>query len=109
MNKVTLELKSTIEEVFGSKIRIRILRILAHKGELSLTSLINEIQTNYITALRHLYILQDNNLIEENKFGRIRIFRYKIENIKARMLRELITIWEDTTATVEEHDMLYPF
>ena len=55
--------------------------------------MINKARTNYNTALRHLHILEKCNLIEERKFGRIRIFRYKRENIKARMFYQFIEIW----------------
>ena len=88
------ESKYTIESLFGSKIRVRILRILACKEELSITSVINTARTNYNIALKHLRFLEACNLIQEHKFGRIRIFRYKRENIKARELYHLIDIWE---------------
>jgi len=95
--------KYTIESLFGSKIRVRILRILARKEELSITSIINRARTNYNIALKHLRVLEACNLIEEHKFGRIRIFRYKRENIKARKLYQLIEIWEGRT---EEENIL---
>jgi len=34
------------------------------------------------------------NLVQEKHFGRIKIYRYKIENIKARSLSKFINIWE---------------
>ena len=92
-----LESKYTIETLFGSKIRVRILKILACKEELSITSMINSARTNYNTALKHLRFLEACNLIQEHKFGRIRMFRYKRENIKARELSHLIEIWEGRT------------
>ncbi len=89
-----LESKYSIESLFGSKIRVRILKILACKEELPITSIINATQTNYNTALKHLRVLEAYNLIEEHKFGRIRMFRYKRENIRARTLYHFIEIWE---------------
>jgi len=41
-----------------------------------------------------LNYLKKLNLIQEKNFGRIKIFRYKIENVKARSLRNFIEIWE---------------
>ena len=89
-----LESKYSIENLFGSKIRVRILKILARKEELPITSIINTTRTNYNTALKHLRFLEACNLIQEHKFGRIRMFRYKRENIKARTCSQLIEIWE---------------
>jgi len=33
-------------------------------------------------------------LIEEKVFGRIKIYRYRIEDMRARSLRNLIDLWE---------------
>jgi len=82
------------ENLLGSKTRVRILSILASEGELSITSIINRARTNYKNAVKHLELLKACNLIEEHKFGRIRIFRYRSENFKARAFSQFIEIWE---------------
>ena len=84
----------TIEELLGSKARIRILKILAIHNELSITSIINRARLNHSNVLKHLNYLKTVDLIQEKKFGRIRIYRYKTENIKARSLKKFIEIWE---------------
>jgi len=43
--------------------------------------------------MKHLKTLESLNLISEKKFGRIWIYRYNIENPKARSLKKLIEIF----------------
>ncbi len=86
--------KYLIEELLGSKARVKILKVLAVHKELTISLIINKTKLNYNNVLKHLTYLKTVNLIDEKKFGRIKIFRYKIENIKARSLKKLIEIWE---------------
>ncbi|MFX1237599.1 MAG: winged helix-turn-helix domain-containing protein [Promethearchaeota archaeon] len=83
-----------IENILGSKARIKILKILAFHIELSITSIISKTKLNHTIVLKHLDILKNNDLIQEKNYGRIRIFRYKTENIRARSLKKFIEIWE---------------
>ena len=82
------------EEVFGSKVRIKILKILAQKEELTISLIIQETRLNYASVVNHLDYLKEIGLVQEKRFGRIRIFRYRIENVKARSLAKFINIWE---------------
>ncbi|MFX0029771.1 MAG: winged helix-turn-helix domain-containing protein [Candidatus Hermodarchaeota archaeon] len=88
------ENKFLIENLFGSKARIKILKILAQNEELTISLIINQTKLNYSNVVKHLDHLKNLDLIQEKKFGRIKIFRYKIENIKARSLKKFIEIWE---------------
>jgi len=91
---MTKQKQFKIEELLGSKARIKILKMLAIHSELSITSIINKTRLNHSNVLKHLNYLKRVNLIQEKKFGRIRIYRYKTENIKARSLKNFIEIWE---------------
>lgn len=86
--------KYLIEDLLGSKARIKILKALARDEELTISLIINKTRLNYSNALKHLNFLKAINLIQEKNFGRIKIFRFKIENIKARSLKNFIEIWE---------------
>lgn len=83
-----------IENLFGSKARIKILKVLAQHQELSITQIIKKTFLNHSCALKHLSYLKSLNLVQEKHFGRIKIFRYKMENLKARSLKKFIEIWE---------------
>ena len=85
-----------IEEVFSSKGRVKILRILSEIGELNISEIARRAGLNYATTNQHLQILENNNLVRHKTFGRIRIFRYNEENARARMIQELIEFWEKT-------------
>ncbi len=85
-----------IEDVFSSKGRVRILRILAEIGELNISEIARRAGLNYATTNQHLLTLENANLIRHKKFGRIRIFRYNDENPRARMIKELMDFWEQT-------------
>jgi len=85
-----------IEEIFSSKGRVKILRILSEIGELNISEIARRAGLNYATTNQHLQVLENNKLICHKTFGRIRIFRYNEENPRARMIRQLIEFWEET-------------
>ena len=84
----------SIEEVFSSKGRVKILKILADIGELNISEIARRADLNYATTNQHLHVLESHGLIRHKKFGRIRIYRFEEENPKARMIKKLIETWE---------------
>jgi DNA-binding transcriptional ArsR family regulator len=86
----------SIEDVFSSKGRVKILRILSEIGELNISEIARRAGLNYATTNQHLHVLENNSLVHHKTFGRIRIFRYNEENARARMIRELMEFWEET-------------
>jgi len=85
-----------IEDVFASRGRVRILRILAEVGELNISALARRAGLNYSTAREHLRVLEEAGLVRHKSFGRIRIFRFNDEDARARMIRQLVELWEET-------------
>ena len=85
-----------IEEVFSSKGRVKILRILAEIGELNISEIARRAGLNYATTNKHLLVLENHGLIRHKRFGRIRIFRFDEENPRAKMIKKLIEFWEQT-------------
>lgn len=86
-----------IEDVFSSRGRVRILRILAEIGELNISALARRAGLNYSTAREHLRVLEKAGLVRHKSFGRIRIFRFNEEDSRARMIRRLVEHWEETS------------
>ena len=84
----------TIENLLGSKARIKILKILAINNELSISQIIKKTRLNHTIVKSHLNFLKSLNLIQEKVFGRIKIYRYRTENIRAKSLKKFIEIWE---------------
>ncbi|MFW9879560.1 MAG: winged helix-turn-helix domain-containing protein [Candidatus Thorarchaeota archaeon] len=89
-----IEKKTLIEDLLGSRARVKILKTLARFEELTISLIIKKTRLNYSCVSKHLNFLNKNNLVQEKKFGRIKIFRYKSENLKARSLKNFIEIWE---------------
>ncbi|MDH5664123.1 MAG: winged helix-turn-helix domain-containing protein [Candidatus Bathyarchaeota archaeon] len=93
-----------IEEVFSSKGRVKILRILAEMGELNISAIARRAGLNYATTNQHLLVLENHGLIRHKRFGRIRIFRFDEENPRARMIKKLIEFWEQTNKPESNHE-----
>jgi DNA-binding transcriptional ArsR family regulator len=85
-----------IEEVFSSKGRVRILKILAEIGELNISEIARRAGLNYTTTNQHLQVLENHKLVRHKTFGRIRIFRFEQQNPRARMIKEFMEFWEQT-------------
>ena len=86
----------SIEDVFSSRGRVKILRILAEIGELNISEIARRVGLNYATTNQHLQVLENNKLVRHKTFGRIRIFRYNDENPRAILIRQLMEFWEET-------------
>ena len=89
------ENRNLVEDVLGSRARVKIIKALAFDEELTISLLVQKTRLNYVIAMKHLKTLESLNLISEKRFGRIRIYRYNIENPKARSLKKFMEIWED--------------
>ena len=51
-------------------------------------------ELNHSSTKSHLEVLLASGLVEEKKFGRIKIYRYRIEDIRARSIRNLFNLWD---------------
>lgn len=85
----------SVEEVFSSKGRVKVLKTVILRGEVNLTSLIRETGLNYITVMRHISYLKSQGLIEEISLGRVRIYRPNWANPRVRYVEEIIRILEE--------------
>ncbi len=83
----------SIEEVFSSRGRVKILRILAEIGELNISEIARRAGLNYATTNQHLQLLENFGLIHHKKFGRIRIYRFNEANSQAKMIKTLMDAW----------------
>jgi DNA-binding transcriptional ArsR family regulator len=86
-----------IEDVFSSRGRIKILKALAEAthNELPISELCRKVDLNHSSTKSHLKVLIKSGLIEEKTYGsRIKIYRYKIEDLRARSLKSLFNLWE---------------
>ncbi|MGB9960409.1 MAG: winged helix-turn-helix domain-containing protein [Candidatus Bathyarchaeales archaeon] len=84
-----------MEEVLGSKARLKILRILFHVGELNVSEIARRLGANHKTTLAHLKILENEGILQHKTFGRIRIYRFNEGSQKARTVKNFIDAWEN--------------
>ena len=85
-----------IEDVFSSKLRIKIIRIIEQIGEVNVSELARRLGANYETTSKHLKILEDEGILNHKIFGRIRLYRINENSAKAKALRSLLGVWEHT-------------
>ncbi len=83
-----------IEDVFSSKGRVRILRILVEIEELNISEIARRAGLNYTTTNQHLQALENAGLVRHKRFGRIRIFRFNEEDSRAKIIKKLIENWK---------------
>lgn len=86
-----------IEDVFSSKGRVRILRILVEISELNISEIARRAGLNYATTNRHLKVLENVGLVRQRKFGRIRMYRFHEDGLRAEAVRKMMEVWDKTS------------
>ncbi|WP_084019896.1 ArsR/SmtB family transcription factor [Vulcanisaeta thermophila] len=64
-----------VESIFSSRVRIRILKALLKYREINITKLSKDLGINYKVLMYHLSVLERVGIVEEKRFGRVRIVR----------------------------------
>jgi DNA-binding transcriptional ArsR family regulator len=83
-----------IEEVFSSKPRMKILKLLARLGTLNVSDIAKRIGLNYSATNNHLRLLEAEGILVQRVYGRIRMYRYNDTSAKAKAVQGLIETWE---------------
>ncbi len=84
-----------IEDVFSSKTRMKILKLIYALGSLNVSDIARRIKINYATTIQHLKVLEDEGVLTKHVYGRIQMYRFK-EGPKARAIFALIDVWEES-------------
>lgn len=84
--------KMNFEDVFSSKPRMKILKLLSRLGNLNVSDIARRIKLNYTTTNQHLKVLENENILQQRVYGRIRMYRYQ-DSPKANAIQKLIEIW----------------
>lgn len=84
----------SLEEVLSSSGRTRILSLLSRVEELHLTEIAKRTEQSYSATERHLRALEEAEVVEERDYGRVRIFRLRLDNPRVRTLKDLILQWD---------------
>lgn len=83
-----------LEEVFSSKPRMKILRLIARLGALNVSDIARRINLNYTTTNQHLKLLEAEGILLQRVYGRIRMYRFNDRTPKAVAVQKLIETWE---------------
>jgi len=83
-----------IEEVFSSKPRMKILKLVARLGALNISDIARRIKLNYTTTNEHLKLLEDEGILLQKVYGRVRMYRFNESSPKAKAVQNLIETWE---------------
>ncbi len=79
----------SVEDIFSSKGRVKVLKVLAERGEMNISEITRRSNLNHTTTAAHLRRLCDLGIVEEKNFGRIRIFRFRREDPHAWAVQSL--------------------
>jgi len=83
-----------VEDVLSSKLRMKILKVLHNVGELNVSEIARRLNINYMSASKHMKILEDENILQHKRFGRIHLYRLNEQSPKAKAVQNLIDTWE---------------
>jgi len=86
----------SIEDVFSSKPRMKILKTLYNIGEVNVSELARRLRINYVSASKHVKILEEAGILQHKMFGRIRLYRFNEQSKRAKAVQNLIETWEDS-------------
>ncbi len=83
-----------VEDVFSSRPRMKILKLIARLGELNVSDIARRIGLNFSGTSQHLKVLEDEGILTERTYGRIRMYRFNQASAKAKVVQDLIEVWE---------------
>ncbi len=97
-----------LEEVFSSKPRMKILKLIARLGELNVSDVARRIGLNFATTSKHLQLLEGEGILQQRTYGRIRMYRFNQASAKSKAVQALIEVWQEPephrTFKVKEQD-----
>jgi DNA-binding transcriptional ArsR family regulator len=83
-----------LEEVFSSKPRMKILRLIYTLGSLNVSDVARRVKMNYAATAEHLKVLEAEGILQERTYGRVRMYRFNEGSAKAKAVAGLIEAWE---------------
>ncbi len=73
---------------------MKILKLIERLGELNVSDVARRIGVNFTTTSRHLRVLEEETILQERTYGRIRMYRFNQASPKAKAVQQLIETWE---------------
>ena len=82
------------EEVFSSKLRMKILKLLYQLGQLNVSDIARRLGANFTAVSENLKILEAEGVLKELSYGRVRMYRFNEVSAKAKAVQSIIEVWE---------------
>ncbi len=78
-----------IEEIFSSRIRVRLIMLLVELGEINISEIVRRLGVNHTVVDAHLERLKRFGVVEERRIGRVRLIRLRRDDERVRLIAEL--------------------
>jgi predicted transcriptional regulator len=88
--------KMELDEVFSSKPRVKILRLIYTLGSLNVSEVARRLKMNYASTAEHLKILESEGVLQVHVYGRVKMYRFHEGSARAKAVANLIEVWEQT-------------
>jgi DNA-binding transcriptional ArsR family regulator len=82
-----------LEEVFSSKPRVKILKLIYQLGQLNVSDVARRIKMNYTATSEHLKLLEEEGILVSRVYGRVHMYRFS-DSERAKAVAALIEVWE---------------
>jgi len=92
---------SALEEIFSSRVRIRVLNFLLKVREVNITELVRALDINHSVATKQIDVLKKYGIVEERRYGRVRMIRLRLEDPRVKKLAELFSAFDSYQAPSE--------
>jgi DNA-binding transcriptional ArsR family regulator len=83
-----------IEDVFSSKQRMKILKLIFQLGNLNVSDISRRTNSNFGATNKHLLVLEEEGILQVRTYGRIRMYRFNESSPKAKAVQNLLETWE---------------
>jgi DNA-binding transcriptional ArsR family regulator len=82
-----------LEEVFSSKPRVKILKLIYQLSQLNVSDVARRIKMNYTATSEHLKLLEAEGVLVSRVYGRVHMYRFS-DSERAKAVAALIEVWE---------------
>ncbi|MCK5628508.1 winged helix-turn-helix transcriptional regulator [Candidatus Bathyarchaeota archaeon] len=82
-----------VEDVFCSKPRLKILKLLYRYGQLNPSAIMRKLRINYRLTMRNLELLESEGVVHHRLSGRTRFYRLT-HSLKAEATVNMLESWE---------------
>ena len=85
----------SVIDLLSSKGKVKILYLLSKNEELNITQIVRASRMNSSQINQHLNFFVKNEIIEEKKFGRVKIYRLMTEFHRIKLLKSFFSRWNE--------------